>query len=68
MPAALAKKGSMPVDEATLEGYVHAPDFPKQLEWLNTDHPLSLKDLEGKWYCLISGHSAVLIACMSFRI
>jgi hypothetical protein len=25
-----------------------APDFPATLEWLNTDKPLSLKDLKGK--------------------
>jgi len=25
-----------------------APDFPGQLEWLNTAQPLSLKDLRGK--------------------
>jgi hypothetical protein len=25
-----------------------APDFPATLEWLNTDKPLSLKDLRGK--------------------
>ncbi|MCS6775508.1 MAG: thioredoxin-like domain-containing protein [Chthonomonadaceae bacterium] len=38
-----------------------APDFPATLEWLNTDRPLSLKDLRGKvvlldfWtYCCIN--------------
>ena len=38
-----------------------APDFPATLEWLNTDKPLSLKDLRGKvvlldfWtYCCIN--------------
>jgi hypothetical protein len=25
-----------------------APDFPPHLEWINTAHPLSLKDLRGK--------------------
>src|SRR5512140_2606624 len=29
-------------------GKVNAPDFPEGLEWLNTDHPISLKDLRGK--------------------
>ena len=29
-------------------GTVNAPDFPPGLDWLNTDHPLSLKDLRGK--------------------
>jgi thiol-disulfide isomerase/thioredoxin len=40
-----------------------APDFPAGLEWLNTDRPLSLKDLRGKvvlldfWtYCCINCH------------
>ena len=27
---------------------VYAPDFPTDLEWLNTDRPLSLRDLRGK--------------------
>jgi len=27
---------------------VNAPDFPPGLEWLNTDHPLSLAELRGK--------------------
>ncbi len=25
-----------------------APDFPAGLDWINTDHPLSLRDLYGK--------------------
>ncbi len=29
-------------------GRVNAPDFPQGLDWLNTDKPLSLKDLRGK--------------------
>jgi thiol-disulfide isomerase/thioredoxin len=29
-------------------GAVNAPDFPKGMEWLNTDHPISLKELRGK--------------------
>lgn len=43
------------------EGTVNAPDFPQGLEWLNTDKPLSIKDLKGKvvvldfWtYCCIN--------------
>jgi hypothetical protein len=27
---------------------VNAPDFPRGLDWINTDRPLSLKDLRGK--------------------
>ena len=29
-------------------GTVNAPDFPPDLDWLNTGRPLSLRDLEGK--------------------
>ncbi len=43
------------------EGKVNAPDFPEGLEWLNTDRPLSLRELRGKivlldfWtYCCIN--------------
>jgi thiol-disulfide isomerase/thioredoxin/DNA-binding beta-propeller fold protein YncE len=43
------------------EGKVNAPDFPGGMEWLNTDHPISLKQLRGKvvvldfWtYCCIN--------------
>ncbi|HEY3250989.1 MAG TPA: thioredoxin-like domain-containing protein [Ignavibacteria bacterium] len=42
-------------------GNITAPDFPQGLEWLNTDKPISLKDLKGKivlldfWtYCCIN--------------
>ncbi|MFQ3609982.1 MAG: thioredoxin-like domain-containing protein, partial [Fimbriimonadales bacterium] len=44
-----------------MEGRVNAPDFPEGLQWLNTDRPLSLRDLRGKvvlldfWtYCCIN--------------
>jgi len=43
------------------EGKMTAPDFPQGAEWLNTDRPLSLRDLRGKvvvldfWtYCCIN--------------
>lgn len=29
-------------------GKVNAPDFPPGLDWLNTDHPISLRELRGK--------------------
>ena len=29
-------------------GTVKAPDFPMGLDWLNTERPVSLKDLKGK--------------------
>ncbi len=43
------------------EGKVNAPDFPERIEWLNTERPLSLRELRGKvvlldfWtYCCIN--------------
>jgi thiol-disulfide isomerase/thioredoxin/sugar lactone lactonase YvrE len=32
----------------TYAAAVNAPDFPPALDWLNTDRPLSIKDLRGK--------------------
>lgn len=29
-------------------GKVNAPDFPPGLDWINTDRPLSLRELRGK--------------------
>ena len=29
-------------------GKVSAPDFPPGLEWVNTDRPLTLRELRGK--------------------
>ena len=34
--------------EQRLVGEVNAPDFPPGLDWLNTDRPISLKELRGK--------------------
>jgi len=31
-----------------LDGVVHAPPFPLNLDWLNTDHPLTMDGLKGK--------------------
>lgn len=41
------KKGGANVSQE-LVGTVNAPDFPPGLDWLNTDKPISLKDLRGK--------------------
>ena len=29
-------------------GKLDAPEFPEGLEWVNTDHPLTLQELRGK--------------------
>ena len=55
--SAQERKGQMP----EYEGKVNAPDFPEGMEWLNTDRPISLRELRGKvvlldfWtYCCIN--------------
>ncbi|HKX27355.1 MAG TPA: thioredoxin-like domain-containing protein [Blastocatellia bacterium] len=64
-PAAPTPAGegkNMPPNKNKLfEGEVNAPDFPSNLEWLNTEKPLSIKELRGKivlldfWtYCCIN--------------
>jgi thiol-disulfide isomerase/thioredoxin len=54
---------TMPLLEeaSTMQDRLTAPDFPEGLEWLNTDRPLTLRDLRGKvvlldfWtYCCIN--------------
>lgn len=59
-PAAAKKSPAAPALVAKQEAKM-APDFPATLEWLNTDKPLSFKDLRGKvvlldfWtYCCIN--------------
>jgi thiol-disulfide isomerase/thioredoxin len=62
-PSAKTQEGKTmaPTTNKTFEGEVHAPDFPAGMEWLNTERPLSLRDLRGKivlldfWtYCCIN--------------
>lgn len=60
-PFAVYGAENMPLDEKRLEGLIHAPDFPRHLDWLNTDEPIALSDLRGKivlldfWtYCCIN--------------
>ncbi|MBU0985594.1 MAG: redoxin domain-containing protein [candidate division Zixibacteria bacterium] len=43
-----AQQGEPDVIDKSLEGAIHAPDFPDHLPWLNIDQPLSLEDLRGK--------------------
>lgn len=54
------KSGSK-AEDALFEGLLTAPDFPEEMDWLNTDEPLRMKDLKGKivlldfWtYCCIN--------------
>ena len=56
---AAAQEGKSKMPE--YEGKVNAPEFPEGLEWLNTDRPLSIRQLRGKvvlldfWtYCCIN--------------
>lgn len=42
---------------------VRAPDFPKGLQWLNTEHPLQLSDLRGK-FVLLDFWTFCCINCM----
>ncbi len=30
------------------KGNIHAPEFPKGLEWINTPRPLTIEGLRGK--------------------
>lgn len=32
---------------AQFRGEVRAPDFPKGFDWINSDHPISIKELRG---------------------
>lgn len=48
-------------DNSLLDGIINAPEFPSNLDWLNTDRPLRIEDLKGKivlldfWtYCCIN--------------
>ena len=36
------------MSEKTLEGSIHVPDFPQDMEWFNTDTPISLLNLRAK--------------------
>jgi thiol-disulfide isomerase/thioredoxin len=54
-------KDMTPTKNTVFEGEVNAPDFPPGLEWLNTEKPISLRELRGKivlldfWtYCCIN--------------
>ena len=34
--------------QQTLVGSVRAPEFPKDIDWLNVGRPLSMEELKGK--------------------
>ncbi len=40
--------GAMAINDTLLNGQTNAPDFPAGIQWLNTDHPFSIKDFRGK--------------------
>ena len=48
MPATALPPPSTEAFDVSEQNRPKAPDFPATLEWLNTDKPLSLKDLKGK--------------------
>ena len=57
--SAALQEGQDPVPE--YEGKVNAPDFPEGLQWLNSERPISIRQLRGKivlldfWtYCCIN--------------
>lgn len=62
---AQAKQGEKMKDPANpYEGFIHAPDFPKNLEWLNTGaKALSIKDFQGK-FILLDFWTYCCINCM----
>src|SRR5215813_3562993 len=54
-------KEMTPTKNKMFEGEVYAPEFPGGIEWLNTEKPLTLRELRGKivlldfWtYCCIN--------------
>ena len=60
-PAGGLNAGGLFMRHQRIEGTVKAPDFPADLEWLNTDRKYSIKDFNGKlvlldfWtYCCIN--------------
>jgi thiol-disulfide isomerase/thioredoxin len=46
--ASVANTEEDQVEGSSLAGTTPAPEFPDDLDWLNTEHPLSIADLRGK--------------------
>ena len=55
--------GDTKVTDKQLEGNIRAPEFPDNLQWLNTDHPLTLKQFQGK-FVLLDFWTFCCINCM----
>lgn len=47
-PATKLAQNKVMSDTSRYVGTVNAPEFPKGMQWLNTNRPLSLKELRGK--------------------
>ena len=41
-------KSEVTVVSSSFAGKVNAPEFPTDLEWVNTDRPLTMQELAGK--------------------
>ncbi len=46
-PAAITESEVTTVS-SSFAGKTNAPEFPKDLEWVNTDRPLTMQELAGK--------------------
>ena len=51
------------IDAKMLEGLINAPEFPDGLAWLNTEAPIKLRDLRGK-FVLLDFWTFCCINCM----
>src|SRR4026208_2197381 len=61
VPASVASQSAM--DTKTLEGQITAPEFPDGLDWLNTEAPIKLRNLRGK-FVLLDFWTFCCINCM----
>jgi len=51
------------ISDAALQGTINAPEFPRDLAWLNTARPLNLRDFRGK-FVLLDFWTFCCINCM----
>jgi thiol-disulfide isomerase/thioredoxin len=61
VPPSVASQTAM--DTKTLEGQIAAPEFPDGLDWLNTEAPIKLRNLRGK-FVLLDFWTFCCINCM----